>query len=185
MISGKSLNLSEPHCPNLGKKKKTKNNNRDKDTTSGTGLAVGVRAGRAKPGARCAEVSGVSWPSLHRQESPESHESRVRVLALPRSGCTSLGRSLLISGLQSPYPLWGTLIPPSMGDVLSLFFFSFWPLCAACGILVLRSGIEPESVALKVPRPNPWPAGEFPRTFCVGAPTVPRSEEHTSELQSP
>ena len=134
---------------------------------------MGVRAGRAKPGARCAEVSGVSWPSLHRQESPESHESRVRVLALPRSGCTSLGRSLLISGLQSPYPLWGTLIPPSMGDVLSLFFFSFWPLCAACGILVLRSGIEPESVALKVPRPNPWPAGDFPRTFCVGAPTVP------------
>lgn len=91
--------------------------------------------------------------------------------------------SSLDSSLLTRYG--GHLTPPSVGDVLSLSFFSFWPLCAACGILVLRSGIEPESVALKVPRPKLWPAGEFPRTFYVGAPTVPAPPWSAQGLQGP
>ena len=45
------------------------------------------------------------------------------------------------------------------------FFFSFWPCCVACGILVPQPGIEPRAPAVKVLSTNHWTAREFPTLF--------------------
>ena len=52
--------------------------------------------------------------------------------------------------------MWSKLIsaPP--------FFFFFWPGQAACGILVLRPGIEPGPPEVKAQSSNHWTAREFP-----------------------
>ena len=42
-----------------------------------------------------------------------------------------------------------------------LFYFIFWPRCAACGIIVPRPGIEPGPSAVKARSPNHWTPGEF------------------------
>lgn len=42
--------------------------------------------------------------------------------------------------------------------LLLLFWFSFWPHCKACGILVLQSGIEPMPSAVAAQRLNHWTA---------------------------
>ena len=42
------------------------------------------------------------------------------------------------------------------------YFFSFWPRRAACGILILQPGIEPEATAVKAPSPNHWTTRELP-----------------------
>ena len=42
-----------------------------------------------------------------------------------------------------------------------VLFFSFWLCGAACGILVLRPGLEPGPSAVKVQSPNRWTAKEF------------------------
>ena len=44
------------------------------------------------------------------------------------------------------------------------FFLSFWPCHVACGILVLKPGIEPEHLAMRAQSPNHWTAREFPRS---------------------
>ena len=38
---------------------------------------------------------------------------------------------------------------------------------AACGILVLRPGIEPQPSAVKAQSPNHWTAREFPLNFTI------------------
>ena len=43
-----------------------------------------------------------------------------------------------------------------------LFYFIFWPLSAACGILVPRPGIEPTPPALEAESLNHWTAREVP-----------------------
>ena len=43
----------------------------------------------------------------------------------------------------------------------SPFFFLFWLLCEACGIFVPWPGIEPRTMAVKVPSPNHWTAREL------------------------
>ena len=50
------------------------------------------------------------------------------------------------------------LLAPTTVENLSVFFFFFWPRCAACGDL----GIKLASLAMKVWSPNHWTAGEFP-----------------------
>ena len=41
------------------------------------------------------------------------------------------------------------------------FFFSFWPCCMACGILVPQPGIECRPLAMRAWNPNHWTAREF------------------------
>ena len=48
----------------------------------------------------------------------------------------------------------------SQGFLFALFFFYFWPLSAACGILVPQPGIEPMSPAVEVQSLNHWTAKE-------------------------
>ena len=43
-----------------------------------------------------------------------------------------------------------------------LFFFLFWPCCAACRILVPRPGIEPMLPAVEAQILNHWTAREVP-----------------------
>ena len=43
-----------------------------------------------------------------------------------------------------------------------IYFFFFWPLCTACGILIPQAGIEPGPLAVKAPSPNHWTTREFP-----------------------
>ena len=43
-----------------------------------------------------------------------------------------------------------------------IYFSVFWPHCAACGILVLRPGIEPMPPAVEAWSSNHWTAREFP-----------------------
>ena len=45
-------------------------------------------------------------------------------------------------------------------------FFFFWLCHTACGILVLRPGIEPAPSAVKARSPNHWTARKFPKNFC-------------------
>ena len=45
-------------------------------------------------------------------------------------------------------------------------FVFFWPLRAACGILVPQPGIEPGPLAVKVRSPNHWTTREFPERWC-------------------
>ena len=45
---------------------------------------------------------------------------------------------------------------------LSLFFFFFWPRHTACGILVPRPGMEPETPAVEAWSPNHWTSREVP-----------------------
>ena len=44
-----------------------------------------------------------------------------------------------------------------------LFFFSFWLLCAACEILLPRSGIQPVPPAVEAWSVNHWTAREVPK----------------------
>ena len=43
------------------------------------------------------------------------------------------------------------------------FFFSFWPRCSACGILVPQPGIEPVPPAVEAQSLNHWTSREVPR----------------------
>ena len=45
----------------------------------------------------------------------------------------------------------------------------FWPLCAACGILVPRPRIEPVPPALEAWSPNHWTAREVPRKIFISS----------------
>ena len=45
------------------------------------------------------------------------------------------------------------------------FFFSPWPLCTACGILVPQTGIEPRTPAMETWSLNHWTAREV---LCLG-----------------
>ena len=63
----------------------------------------------------------------------------------------------------SPTPEAATSQTFSIMDKHSLFFLKiFWLYGTACGILVLRPGIEPPPVAVQVWHPNHWTPREFP-----------------------
>ena len=52
---------------------------------------------------------------------------------------------------------------PSLAFVVyRLFFFFFWPHCAACRILVPQPGIEPTPPAVEAQKLNHWTAREVP-----------------------
>ena len=53
-------------------------------------------------------------------------------------------------------------VPKSVGFLLLLFCFVFWPHHTACGILVTRPGTEPRSSAVRARSPNHWTTREFP-----------------------
>ena len=50
----------------------------------------------------------------------------------------------------------------SQTDGVNNFFFFFWPLCEACGILVPQPGIEPAPPAVAAQSLNHWSAREVP-----------------------
>ena len=67
-----------------------------------------------------------------------------------------------VAGLGSHAGTPGELL--TLGDnQLSSQFYFFWPRHAARGILVLRPGIEPRLLIVKVLSLNHWTTREFPR----------------------
>ena len=68
-------------------------------------------------------------------------------------------------GVISTHLQMDTLKPPNSGSHSTSFFFFFWPLGLACGILVPQPGIEPRPPAVEVWSPNHWTAREVPGLF--------------------
>ena len=86
----------------------------------------------------------------------------------------------------SPMPHWaqclertqtrGRLGKSSDKVSVSILFFFFWPRRSSRGILVPRSGIEPEPPAEEARSPNRWTTGEGPSSLSLVVAICHRAE---------
>ena len=91
--------------------------------------------------------------------------------SFPRSVCppTSplcLSPVIHLPSLSARFPHTANLTKVRANSYI-VFFFMFWPYCAACGILVPRPVIKPVSPASEVWSLNHWTAGKVPQLLTL------------------
>ena len=88
---------------------------------------------------------------------------------------------VMVSAIHQHESAMGThMSPPSWTPSHYYFFFTFWPCCVACGILVPQPGIEPTSLALGAWSLSRRTTREFALLFLEFTPSPRHCTRHLS-----